>query len=529
MTSRRSVLTRTLAASAFGAGFPLAALANVVPSLPGRTALVIGNDRYRDNALSNAVNDARGMAALLTQAGFAVDLKLNATREQMTAAIADLGRSVAQRDVGTGLFFYAGHAAQLDWRNYLLPVDGNVESAGDVRQQCVDLGLLLGQLKRAKGKTALIILDACRDDPFGARFRPPQKGMSQYDAPPGTLLAFATAPGRVALEVQGRTNGLYTEHLLRELSIKGVRVEDALKRVRLNVRLASNGEQVPWESTSLESDIYLFPTPKLTEADLERQFRDELELWGRIKSSPNVNDWIDYMRRYPNGRFAEHAQVRVRQLTSSRQAGARPPGASAPSAGSPPPLVLGPKVAVPSRFKGSGNPNSAGTYTFRPVWTAGDEYDFHELDLYSGVKKRDARLVVRRVDTAANRVELSDGTVLDLMGGVLTQGRSRHFDPPLQVNPAELQVGRKWASYFKQTGDAAGTGDYEFRITARERLKVPAGEFSAFRIDAKGSFNGRRIHLTRWMVPGINLPVRREIRQDALTRVLVAARQAVVS
>jgi hypothetical protein len=519
MLSRRRLLHRTLVSTAALAGAPLATFANIVPSAPaGRTALVIGNDRYRQNPLSNAVNDARAMATLLKQAGFTVDLRLNATRAQMAAAIDTLGKSAAGRDVGTSLFYYAGHAAQLDWRNYLLPVDGDVESAGDIRRQCIDLELLLRRLGRVKGKTALIFLDACRDDPFGPRFRPPLKGMSQYDAPPGTLLAYATAPGRVAIEVEGSPNGLYTEHLLRELAVKGVRIEDALKRVRLNVRLASNGMQVPWESTSLEGDVYLFPAQRLSEADLERQVREELANWNRIKASSDVNDWISHLRRFPNGKFAEVAQVRLRQMLATVD----PPRLSAGPA-----LLLGPNRPVPARFKGSGNPNSAGTYAFRPIWTPGDEYEFHDLDLYSGVRQSTYKAVVKRVSAAENVVEFADGTVLDLMGGVRKEGQRRQFSPPLQVNPAQLQVGYKWASRFEQTGDVLGTGDYQFRIIGREMVKVPAGLFSAFKIVGEGFFVGQSIKLTRWVVPGINFPVRREIRQRGLARVLVSAKQAV--
>ena len=519
MTSRRGLLQQALASSVTWAPSP-AAWANVVPSTPGRAALVIGNERYRQNPLSSAANDARAMAALLTQAGFAVDLKLNATREQMVGAIDALGQAAASRDVGTALFYYAGHAAQLDWRNYLLPVDGDVESASDIRKQCVDLGVLLSRLYRVKNKTALIILDACRDDPFGPRFRPPQKGMTQYDAPAGTLLAFATAPGRVAIEVQGSPNGLYTEHLLRELPVRGVRIEDALKRVRLNVRVASNGAQVPWESTSLENDVYLFPTPKLSEAELERQAREEYEAWTKIKGSSNPNDWIDFLRRHPNGKFAEAAQVRMRRLLPGMEPA--PPAAAGRK-----PLQLGPKIPVPSRFKGSGNPNSAGTYPFRPVWTPGDEYEFLDLDLYSSVVRSKFKVVVKRVDAANNRVELADGSLLDLTGGVLKEGNKRRYDPAMQINPAELQIGRKWATRLQQSGEGSGTVDYDFRITAREMVKVPAGEFAAFRIEGKGSFLGRPLQLTRWVVPGINFSVRREIRQFVSARVLVAARQAV--
>ena len=526
MTSRRRVLQHTLAwSAATTAGVSLDTLATVVqspPGSPGRAALVIGNDAYPQNPLGSAVNDARAMAGLLTRAGFAVDLKTNATLAQMTAAIEALGQAVNGRDVGTALFYYAGHAAQLDWHNYLLPVDGDVAAAGDVRKQCVDLGLLLDRLGKARGKTALIVLDACRDDPFGRRFRPPQKGMSQYDAPAGTLLAFATAPGSVAIELVGRDNGLYTENLLRELSVPGVRLEDALKRVRLNVRLASNGKQVPWESTSLEKDIYLFPTRPLSEAELEREFREEYDTWSRIKNSSKVDDWIAYLKRFPNGRFAEVAQARLRRQLASRE-----PARPASAAGRPPSLLLAPKLAVPARFKGSGNPNSAGTYAFRPVWTPGDVYVFNILDLYSSVVRYKHTMVVRRVDVAGNRVEFSDGSVVDLMGGALRDDATRRYDPAIPINPVELQVGRKWASRFQQSGAIPGAGEYDFRITQRQLVKVPAGEFAAFKIEGIGSFKGSHLRLTRWVVPGINLAVRQENRQFGSARVMVSARQAV--
>jgi hypothetical protein len=521
VTSRRRLLQQTLVSSLTWAVAPQRARAAIVPGAGPRTALVIGNDAYRDNPLASAVNDARAMSNLLSRAGFAVDLKLDATHEQMTAAIDGLGRAAARREVGTALFYYAGHAAQLEWRNYLLPVDGNVRSVNDVRAQCIDLGLLLDQLGRKEGKTALIILDACRDDPFGPRFRLPQKGMSQYDAPAGTLLAFATAPGSVALEAPGRPNGLYTENLLRELSAAGVRVEDALKRVRLNVRLASNGRQVPWESTSLENDVYLFPAQAVSETELERQAREELETWKRIKGSSKPDDWIEYLRRFPNGRFAEVAQVHLRRLIASAEpAPARP----APERAA---LVLGPKVAVPARFKGSGNPHSAGLYPFRPVWTPGDTYVFNELDLYSRVVKRQYSVVVRRVDAAGNRVELADGSVIDLMGGTLREGGTARYEPAIQINPTELQVGLRWSSRFEQSGTMTGSGEYQFRIRERQKVKVPAGEFSAFMIEGTGAFMGRHMQLTRWVVPGLNFSVRSDIRQTGSSRVLVSARQAV--
>ncbi len=540
MTSRRQLLEQTLASSLACAAGPLAAVsaqATVVPGMPGtlgRTALVIGNDRYRHNPLNNASNDARSVAALLTQAGFAIDLKLNATQQQMNDAIDAFGQAMAERSVGTGLFFYAGHAAQLDWRNYMLPVDGNVEALGDIRKQCVDLGRLIDRLGRTKGKTALIFLDACRDDPFGPRVRPPQKGMNLYDAPAGTLLAFATRPGRVAVEVVGSRNGLYTEHLVRELAVKGVALEAALKRVRTNVAEASGGEQVPCESTSLENDVYLFPAPKLSAAELERRAVEELETWNRIKTSQDPAAWAGYLKRYPNGTFAEAAEVRhqelLAQVLARKKAAARAP-APLPAPQRPPALLLGATHPVPARFKGSGNPNSAGSYPFRPIWTPGDEFVFQDRHLHSDALEHTFRLVVKRVDVAANRVEYGNGTLLDLMGNLI-QDQQHRFPVPNQVNPAELQVGRKWSSRFQQIGTTSGSGEYDFRIVRRENVKVPAGEFSAFKVVGDGSFMGpflsnRGVRMTRWMVPGVNVAVRQEFLHNAVARVLVSARQAV--
>jgi hypothetical protein len=527
MASRRRVLMRALASSMALPSAPLLAQANTTgPVTSRRVALVIGNERYLQNPLGNAANDARSMAALLTSAGFAVDMQIDATLAEMSAAVDRLGKAITSSDVETSLFYYAGHATQLEWHNYLLPVDGNVETSADIRKQCIDLGQLLRLLGRVKGKTALIILDSCRDDPFGSRFQPQQKGLSQYDAPPGTLLAFATAPGRTAAEIRGQTNGLYTTHLVRELSVKGVRIEDALKRVRLNVRVASRGKQIPWESTSLENDLYLFPSPARSAADLERELRDELENWNQIKSSKKLDEWVAYLRRFPNGRFAEAAQVRVRDLfvIAESENKAKPPVRSTA-------LRLGPNLRVPERLQGSGNPNSAGTYSFRPLWTVGDEFAFHEVDLYSNVVQRKYKISVKRVDTANERVEFGDGSLVDLMGNVLREGTTQHYDSPIQINPAELQVGHKWSTRFQMSGSITGAGDYTYKITGREMIEIPAGKFSAFRIEGVGFIPARtrssqRVDITRWLVPGLNFAIRRENRQAGLANVLVSARQA---
>lgn len=308
---------------------PLLALRQArAASDPARLALVIGNAAYRQSPLVNPGNDARAMAALLGEAGFGVAAHLDATRSDMLAAIDRFGAAISRPQIRQVVFYYAGHGIQLDWRNYLLPTDAVVGSGEQVRQRCIDLGLLLGQFGAIRDKTFVIILDACRDDPFGNAFQPAQKGLSQFDAPAGSLIAYATAPGNVASDGQGR-NSLYTENLVRELSRRGTRLEDALKRVRLNVRLSSHGAQVPWETTSLESDVFLFKEgqKKLSDDELEQEIEADVEAWTRIKASRKQEDWIAYLRDFPNGRFAEIAQMRLARLMADVQ---KTPSAAAP-------------------------------------------------------------------------------------------------------------------------------------------------------------------------------------------------------
>jgi hypothetical protein len=313
MTTRRSFI-KALAAIPPALSFRRSWAANAAAD-PSRLALIIGNSAYPDAPLLNPANDARAVGGLFTQAGFTVDSRLNATRTDMMAAIERFGAAVKGSEARLVVFYYAGHGAQLDWRNYLLPVDAVVKKQEDMKQRCVDLSLLLGQFSAAKDKTFIVILDACRNNPFGAFYRPEQKGLSQFDAPVGSLLAYATSPGNVASDGEG-ANGLYTENLVRELSQHGTRIEDALKRVRLNVRLASHGAQIPWETTSLEGDVFLFNErqKKLSEAELEQLVEADVSEWARIKSSRKIDDWVAYLRTFPNGRFAEIAQMRLNRL-----------------------------------------------------------------------------------------------------------------------------------------------------------------------------------------------------------------------
>jgi len=252
-----------------------------------KVALVVGNGKYKDAPeLKNAPNDAKAIAETLKAAGFEVTLKLDTGREDLIGAIRAYVHVMETRKC-VGLFYFAGHGLQLAWRNYLLPVDGNIDKADDVAKQSVDIARLIEGLTKAANPMNVIILDACRENPFGSLKGVDHKGLSQMDAPNTTFLAYATSPGNVASDGDG-ANGLYTENLLRELRIQGTKIEDVFKRVRLGVRKKSNGAQIPWESTSLEEDFYFLPPKELkqvSDAEKERLFKEEEALWARIQAS----------------------------------------------------------------------------------------------------------------------------------------------------------------------------------------------------------------------------------------------------
>ena len=251
---------RTLLACAAALALCLAA---VRPALAEkRVALLIGNSNYATSPLKNPTNDATDMAGLLKKLGFDVTYKLNADMKTMVQAVNDFGEKLKGADVG--LFYFAGHGMQIKGRNFLIPVDAKLGSETDVEYEAVDAGRVLGKMESAGNKLNIVILDACRDNPFARSFRSVQKGLAQMDAPTGSLIAYATAPGSVAADGSGR-NGVYTEYLLRNLSQPGMNVEKVFKNVRIGVQDATRKQQTPWESSSLTGEFY-FAGPAPTAA-----------------------------------------------------------------------------------------------------------------------------------------------------------------------------------------------------------------------------------------------------------------------
>ncbi|MEQ1636085.1 MAG: caspase domain-containing protein [Methylococcales bacterium] len=221
-----------------------------------RIALIIGNSDYLMSPLVNPVNDANAIADVLKAAGFKIIQHENMAQASMRRAIADFGRELASHDVG--LFYYAGHGVQMNGRNYLIPIDAKIQYESDIEVESIDLAAVFSKMEGAGNRLNLVILDACRDNPFASNSRPLNQGLAFTSAPSGTLIAYATAPGKVAEEGEGK-NGVYTKFLVKHIGTPGLRIEDIFKQVRVDVKKATSDQQVPWESSSLEGDFYFLP------------------------------------------------------------------------------------------------------------------------------------------------------------------------------------------------------------------------------------------------------------------------------
>lgn len=229
--------------------------ASNITSSGNALALVIGNGNYPDSPLLNPTNDADDMAATLKMLGYDVMLYKNVDQAGMRRAIDDFGKQLSNYEVG--LFFFAGHGVQSKGINYLVPVDARIASEGDVEYTCVNAGRVLAKMEGAGATTNIVILDACRNNPFERSWtRSAQgRGLAVMDAPVGSLIGFATSPGSTASDGSGR-NGLYTSAILENINEPGITILELFQKVRKTVRESSNGQQVPWESTSLEGNYY---------------------------------------------------------------------------------------------------------------------------------------------------------------------------------------------------------------------------------------------------------------------------------
>lgn len=223
-----------------------------------RVALVIGNSNYQSSPLANPVNDANDIAASLRSVGFDVKTVLNGSKRDMENAIADLRKRSDKNTVA--LFYYAGHGIQKDGCNYLVPVDANMQDAADVEYACTDVNRVLSNMEASGCTMNIIILDACRDNPFERSWSRGlgTRGLSTLNAPRGTFISYATAPGDVAQDGKGR-NSPYADAFIKTLKTPGLGLYDFFQKVEIQVENSTGGTQIPWMSSSFRGQFYFNP------------------------------------------------------------------------------------------------------------------------------------------------------------------------------------------------------------------------------------------------------------------------------
>lgn len=222
--------------------------------MKNRVALVIGNYDYRNRPLKNPKADAEDMRDFLQSVDFDVIYLGNGRLTEMRDRVKDFTARLSRSEVG--LIYYSGHGVEYKGRNYLLPVDTNIQQEGEIPRQAIDISSVVESLNKFERKVNIVIIDACRSNFIPASVRSASQGLRKMDGVRGTILAFSTAPGQVAEDGNGR-NSPYTKHLLKAMSVPGRKIEDVFKETARRVEVETVGRQVPWYNSSLLVDFSL--------------------------------------------------------------------------------------------------------------------------------------------------------------------------------------------------------------------------------------------------------------------------------
>ena len=297
-----------------------------------RVALVVGNNDYTTlAALNNAEKDARDMAQTLRGLGWEVVDLYNSSQRDMGRAIAKFEGLLMTAEAG--LFFYAGHGIQANGDNWLVPIDADVEAEVDLQYEAISARNVLTAMKNADVPVNIVILDACRDNPLKKRTRSASRGLQAPEVPSGlrgTTILFSAAPGEVAQDGPQGGNGVFTGKLLAELKRPGQTLEEVFKATARGVNAATNRSQMPWFNSSLSGDFYFneakpgakgapvaekiepLENPQLISADTEAKI--ELAFWQAIKDSENLEQFLAYKKRFPEGTFSDLADLKISSL-----------------------------------------------------------------------------------------------------------------------------------------------------------------------------------------------------------------------
>ena len=289
-----------------------------------RVALVIGNSNYQNVVqLPNPANDAKAVAQLLNTAGFEVISATDLTHNQMIEAIQDFSGKIASRGPNTvAMVYYAGHGVQLAGENYLVPVDARISSESDLVDGSVRLVDVMATLEAIPSRMRIVILDACRNNPFPS-LNDAGRGLAIVDAPNGSIVGYSTAPGTEALDGVG-DHSPYTAAFLRLAHEKNVPIEQLFKRIRLDVNNTTDGQQTPWESSSLTSDFYFFGDTAVaaTRAPAQVQTvyaagnlpsRAARQAYDYVLAENSIEDYQEYIGLFPHDPLCD----RIRALLAS--------------------------------------------------------------------------------------------------------------------------------------------------------------------------------------------------------------------
>jgi hypothetical protein len=299
-----------------------------------RVAFVVGNGAYQHaTQLPNPTIDAKAMAALLRNVGFEVIEGTDLGREGIAARLGEFAAKTQGADVA--LFFYAGHGIAVNGKNYLIPVDAELNSELDIKLgAAVDIEVTLDQTM-TDAKVKLVFLDACRDNPFADKIRSAARtrsvtvssGLAEMKSSEGTLIAFATGPGQKALDGKQGENSPFTRALLKNLAEPGVEIRHALTKVRAQVSEETSKRQLPWENTNLTGFFYMnqeaaagvgtasIGAPAGSTATQTNASNEvELEFWRSVRSGDKPEEYSAYLTRFPNGNFTGIARARIAAL-----------------------------------------------------------------------------------------------------------------------------------------------------------------------------------------------------------------------
>jgi hypothetical protein len=458
---------------------PVSALA----PLNVREALVIGNSNYPNAPLLNPVNDAEAMGRSLKELGFKVAILKNASKQEIETEVKNLARRIKDTQ-GLSFVYFAGHGVQVDYENFILPVDSNIRTQADIAAQSVSVNQMVEEINRQGGRLNIMVLDSCRDNPFAAKEA--FQGLAPSDAPKRSLIAYATEPGNVALDgVENSKNGLYTEHLLKQMNNVSAPVDSLFKRVRYSVRRASLGRQVPSYSNGVFEDITLDGQDffaNLSFDEKKKRFNTEKQNWDQIKTSKNPEVFYQFISDYPYSSLSELAQgtlERITRQTISAQA-----------------------------FQGEATQNPAET-RFRE----GDTYTM-KISLDSGqsfVLKSSVYEVTEETAKYTNVFGAGATGMMTIAGAVISDGQNT-FDPPYVLVPgADYQVGKRWSGRTIRT-DAKGLKawmDYSGRVISREKITVQAGTFLAYKTEIDFQIEGgKKLKATLWVQPEWGLAIK---------------------